>query len=118
VTADSSGQPLVSGEQSRIECFRKGNIGSIIRREITSQGPNARQKQVMGIAADGEIGEIGKRGSAALLINFTISGVAAENLRHFDIEEVRRVQGLPRPAEEARFYRLRRRRAKKDFQQR
>lgn len=72
----------------------------------------------MRVPANGKIGEVGKRRAAARPIDFTDGSVAAENLRHFDIEEMRRVQGWPRFVEETRFHRPRRRRAKKDFQQR
>ena len=60
----------------------------------------------MRIPADGEIGKIGQRLGAALAVDFAHSGVAAKDLRHFDIKEMGCMQRLPWLLEEARFHRL------------
>lgn len=70
----------------------------------------------MRVPADGKIRQIGQRRTAAFVIDFPNCGVAAENLRHFDIKQVRRVQCL-RCIEKTPFHRFRSWRAKQDFQQ-
>src|ERR1700728_771989 len=72
----------------------------------------------MPVTTNGKVHKISKGHLAALFVDFTHCGIATENLRHFDIEEVRRVQGLRRLAEKTRFHRSRSRRAEQDFQQR
>ena len=60
----------------------------------------------MRVPADWEIGKIGQRLGAALIVDFSHRSVAAKDLRHFDIKKMRRMQRLPRLLEEARFHRL------------
>lgn len=109
---------LIPREQSRIEHLRKRNIDGVIGRKVASKAPNAPQKKVMRITADGKVHKIGERRIAAFLIDFAGCDVAAEDLSYFDIEQMRRVQALTRFIEKAPFNRGGGRRAKKDFQQR
>ena len=106
MTTDGGSQPLITREQSRIEGFGKRYIDRVIGREIVPQGPNAWQKEIMRVPADREIGKIGQRFGAALIGDFSDGGVAAKDLRHFDIKEMRRMQRLPWILEEACFHRL------------
>lgn len=85
--------------------------------ELAAQTPNARQKEIMRVAANGKIGKIGKRHAAAFVIDFSNGGVAAENLHHLDIEQVRGMQCLMRRIEKTALHRFRRWRAKQDLQQ-
>lgn len=50
----------------------------------------------MRIPAQGQIREVGESCAAALGIDLAFRGVAADHLRHFDIEQMRCVQGLAR----------------------
>ena len=72
----------------------------------------------MRVTTNGKVYKISKGRVAALFIDLTDCGIATEDLRHFDIEEVRRMQGLPRLAEKTCFHGSRSWRAKKDVQQR
>ena len=117
MTTDCGSQPLVTREQAGVERFRESNIDGVKRREVAAQTPNARQKEIMRVAANGKIGKIGKRHAAAFVIDFPNGGVAAENLHHLDIEQVRRMQCLLRRIEKTALHRFRPWRAKQDFQQ-
>ena len=59
VTTDRGSQPLITCEQSRIEDFGQRHIDSVVSRKIVPQGPDARQKEIMRVPVDGEIGKIG-----------------------------------------------------------
>ncbi len=72
----------------------------------------------MRVTTNGKVHKISKGHLAALLIDLIHCGIATEDLRDFDIEEMRRMQGLSRLAEKTRFHRSSSWRAKKDFQQR
>ena len=109
------GEPLVVREQSRIERFRKGNIDGVIGCEIVPQTPRACQKKTVRIPANRKVGQIGKSLAAAPFVECTSVSIAAENLRDFDVKEMRRVQGLPL-LEKTCFHCSRSWRAKKDFQ--
>ncbi len=71
----------------------------------------------MRVTTNGKVHKISEGHLAALLIDLIHCGIATEDLRHLDIEEMRRMQGLSRLAEKTRFHRSRSRHAKKDFQQ-
>jgi len=63
----------------------------------------------------GKISEVSKSHAAALSIDFTVSGIPANHLRNFDVEQMGRVQCLQR-LEQPSFYRRGGRRAKKRFE--
>lgn len=56
---DCGNQPPITREQSCIQGFGKRYIDGVISCEIVPQGPNACQKEIMRVPADGEIGKIG-----------------------------------------------------------
>jgi len=66
------------------------------------------------VSAQGKIRKIGERRTADVLVDLASRRIAAQDVRHFDIEEMWRVEGLPR-FEQVRFDDLSRRRAEKDF---
>lgn len=49
----------------------------------------------MRVAVQGKIAEIGQRRTAALFVDLAERGVSADDLRHLDVEQVRRVHCLP-----------------------
>jgi hypothetical protein len=53
----------------------------------------------MRVPANRKVGKIGKGRAASLPIDFTSRCVATEDLRDFNVKQVRRVQGLPRLTE-------------------
>ncbi len=57
--AGRRGQAAVPGEERRIENLRERDIGRIIGGEIASERPNPWQQQVVGVPAQGQIGQIG-----------------------------------------------------------
>jgi hypothetical protein len=94
VMAGRSSETFVAGQQRRVERFGKGDVHGVIGREIAPQIPDALQEEVMWISVQGKIGKISESHAAALGVDFPASGVAANHLRNFDVEQMGRVQCL------------------------
>src|SRR6266487_3156889 len=86
-----SGQPPVTCEQRGIKRFREGHIDSVIGCEAIPQIPDARQKKIVRIPSNWKIREVRESLAAALSIDIAGGCIPAENLCHFDINEMRRV---------------------------
>lgn len=87
-----SGQALVSRQQWRIEQLCQRDIDGVISREVVSQAPHARQKEIVRVAMQWQIGKIGERCLAAFLTEIAARSVTPEHLRNFHIEQMRCVQ--------------------------
>ena len=96
VMAGRGGKAPVTCQQRRLKRFREGDIDSIVGRQIMAQVPDARQKKAVRIPAQRKVAQIGERRAATLRINVAGRFIPAHDLRHFDIEQMRRVQRLPR----------------------
>jgi hypothetical protein len=68
----SSGQGAVAREQRSIEGFGESEVGGVIRGEIVTHLPDAREQNEMGIASERKIEEIDESFGGAF------SGVPAE----------------------------------------
>lgn len=55
-----SGEGAVAGEQRSIEGFGESEVGGVIRGEIVTHLPDAREQNEMGIASERKIEEIGE----------------------------------------------------------
>ena len=58
--AACSGHDAVAGEQRSMERFGESEVGGVIRREIVTHLPDAREQNEMGIASERKIEEIGE----------------------------------------------------------
>lgn len=94
--ARRSGETLVARKQRSVQRFGKGYVDGIIGRKIVPQIPNARQKEIMRVSAEGKVGEIGKSRAAAFVVDLALYRIAADHLRDFDIDQMRRMQRLLR----------------------
>jgi hypothetical protein len=60
------------------------------------QFPNARQKEIVRIPDERKVNEVGEHLAATFRIEFAGRRVPANDLRDFNIDQVRRMQGLSR----------------------
>ncbi len=90
----SRGKGGIAREQWRSKGFREGDVGCVVGRDIVTQLPDSGQQQIMRITGQGEVREVFKRLEASRWIEFTGQGVAAKDLRNFEIEQVWCVKGL------------------------
>jgi hypothetical protein len=91
--ASRSGETLVARKQRSVERFGKGDVDGIIGREIVPQIPDTRQKEIMRVSAEGEVSE---SRAAAFAVDLALCRIPADDLRNFDIEQMRRMQRLLR----------------------
>jgi hypothetical protein len=63
--AGCSGQTSIAREQRSVERFGKGDVDSVIGREIVPQFPDARQKEVVRISVQRNVREVGESRAAA-----------------------------------------------------
>ena len=94
--ASRSGETLVARKQRSVERFGKGDVDGIIGREIVPQIPYTRQKEIMGVSAEGKVSEVGKSRAAAFAVDLALCRIPADDLRDFDIEQMRGMQRLSR----------------------
>src|SRR5690348_9893837 len=92
--AGGGGKAAVAGHQWRLERLGQRNIGSVIGRQVVPQLPYARQQEIMRISPRGKVGQIRQGYAATLALDFSSRSVTADDLRNFDIEQVRRVERL------------------------
>lgn len=118
VATNRGGEPLIRCEQPSIERLRQRNVDSIVGGEIAPQIPDPDQEEIMRVAANRKVSKVGQRLMAAMRVDLTHRSIATQDLRNFDIKQVRCMQGLPRLTEQPRLYRFRSGGAEKDFQQR
>ncbi len=114
--AGGCSQAPVACQQRRVEDLGKRDVGGIIGRQIVPQIPDAGQKEIVRIAPERKVRQIGESQTAALGSDFAVRGVAPDDLRNFDVEQMRRVKGLAN-GEQAILHGLRRRRAEQGFKQ-
>ena len=108
-------EALVAGEKRCIERFSKGYVYGVVRGKVVSQVPNARHQDAVRIPGEWEAGEIVQRSAAALCFHFAGERVAAQNLRHLHVKQMRRVQCFCR-LEQAFLQRHARRHAQKHLE--
>lgn len=110
-------QPPIARQEHRVEGFGQRDIGRVIGGEVVSQGPYPRQEQPVRIALHGKVGEISQGGLTSITADIAMGGVTPDNLGDFDIQQMLRMQRLPR-SEYLRLDRPCRRRAQKQIYQR
>jgi len=94
--AGRSGKPAVAREQWSVKCLRKCDVDCIISREIMAQIPDARQKKIVRMPLKGKSGQHLKSGAAMLAANLSSGCISTQDLRHFGVDQMRRVQPLLR----------------------
>jgi len=114
--ARRSCEASVARQKRRIQRLGKRDVDGIVGREIVPQVPYPRQKDAVGISPKGKVEEVVQRRAAPLRIDFAGGGVPSNDLGDLDIDEVGRMQRVPR-AEEPPLRRLRRRRAQENLEQ-
>ena len=117
MTPCCNGQPSVTCKQHGIKRFREGHIDSVIGCEVIPQIPSAYQKKIVRIPSNWKIREIGESLAAAPVINLARGCIPAEDLCHFDVNEMRRVQRFLRLREKASCHHFRCWRLKQEFQE-
>ena len=115
MTSRGSRQPAVAREQRGVERFREGDIDGVIGGGVLPQLPDTWQKKIMRIPSNRKVREIGESLAAAFSIDLASDRIAAKNLRHLDVDEMRRVQRFPRLREKAHPDGPRCRRPKQDL---
>jgi hypothetical protein len=115
--AGGCGKAPVARQERCVKRLGQCDIGGVIGREVAPQIPDARQKEIMRIPPQCEVGEVRQSQAAAFNTDISIRGVAPDDLRDLDIEQMRRVERLTR-SEEPILHRFRRRRAEKGLEQR
>ncbi len=96
-------KPVVTCQQNGVQRFGQGDINGVIRGDIVAQRPNARQQKIMRVALHAKIAEIVECRAPAFGIDLASCCIFADDLCYFDVEQVRRVQGL-RGREEMAFH--------------
>lgn len=100
MVAGGGGDTPVAREERGIERLRHRDIGGVASGESAAQIPEARQQEVVAISLNGKVGQIIEGGTAALDVDFPRRRVAANDLRHLDVEQD--ISGLtdasPRPS--------------------
>ncbi len=86
-------QSAVHRKQRRIESFCQGQITCVVCTDIVAESPNARQKEVMGIAFDTKRAQILERFATARRRQKAGTFVTPKHLRDFEVEQVRRMKG-------------------------
>ena len=94
MTAPGCGHTPIACQQRYIEHGREGDVNRVIRRQIASQLPDARQKDVMSIPAQRKVGEIQERLTTAFRVDFPSGSIPADGLCHFNVEQMRRMHCL------------------------
>lgn len=112
--AGGCGQTTVARQQRRVEHLGQRDIRCVIGRQIVSQFPKARQKEIMRVSPQRKVREVGERRTSAPAS--AIRCVAPDHLCDFNIEQMRRVKRLTR-GEQPILHGFRRRRAQQDFEQ-
>ena len=116
VMTGGCGEAPVARQQGGVKRLSQRHIDGVIGRQIVPQVPHARQQEIVRISPQGEVGEVGQRETAACAVDFAVRGVAPDDLSHFDIEQMRRMQRLPR-GEKPILDGFSRRRAEQGFKQ-
>jgi hypothetical protein len=94
--ASRGAETLIARNQRGVERFGKGDIDGIVGREIVPQIPNTRQKEIMRVSVEGKISEVGESRATAFAVDLALGRVPADDLRNFDVEQMRRMQRLSR----------------------
>ncbi len=94
--ASGSRQTVVSCQQRGVQRFGQGYIDRVIRSDIGPQFPNPRQQKIVGVSLQAERSEVGDCHTSTRPVDLASCCIFANDLRHFDVKQVRRVQCLPR----------------------
>ncbi len=87
-------QRPVSCDERSIQRFSKSQIGGVISGETVPHLPDARKQDEMWIAGKRKINEIGESFGAAVSGDDCGAHVAAQDLRDFQVDEMRSMQRL------------------------
>ena len=87
------------GGEGRVPChegsrqrFREGDVGRIVRRDVVPELPDPGQQHVVRVATQGQRGEVLQRLGAARGVELRGERVSAQDLGHFEIQQVGSVQ--------------------------
>jgi len=95
VMAGGRGEAPVARQERCVKRLGQRDIGGIIGRQIVAQVPDARQKEIMRISPQSQIGQVAEGETAPCTVDIALRGVAPDHLGYFDIEQMRRVERLP-----------------------
>lgn len=87
-----SGQPLIASDEGYLELLSQRDEGGIVRREIRPEFPDAVGQELMGIALDREILEVGSRGSCPSIRDDTPSHQPSQGMEELDVYEMRSLE--------------------------
>ncbi len=94
--AGSACQTVVACKQHGVQHFGQGYVDSVIRGDVVPQRPNARQQKIVGVSLNTEVSKVVECHTPTFAIDLASCCIFADDLCHFDVEQVRRVQCLPR----------------------
>jgi len=84
----------IAGEHWRIERLCESHVNGIIGRQIIAKFPYATEERKVRIPSQGEFGQIDKRIFSARRSDDSLRHLPSQHLRHFHVEQVRRMQLL------------------------
>jgi len=100
----------ISCDERCIQRLRKSEIRRVVSRQAVPHLPDALEQHEMGIAGERKVGEVGESFRAALSGDGARALISAQDLRNFEIDQMRSMQRLVRckkvPAHAWRYGRL------------
>jgi len=95
------GECPVASQERRTENFSEGDVGGVIGREVTAQFPDTLEERPMGVAFERHLSKGYERLTGALWRHLAGCLIAPQNLRNFQVDQVRSVEFFVR-VEQAR----------------
>jgi hypothetical protein len=90
-----SAERRVAGDYRRIKRLRQSQVHGVIRRHVVAQLPRSIQKIEMGVTVEVEVDQVVDRVGRTIRWHFARSNEASETLRHFDVDQMGRMELVP-----------------------
>ena len=104
-------------KERSVQRLGERDISRVVSGQVAAKLPHARRQEFVGIAAKGERGEVVERLAATIGGDLACRRISAQDLGHFDVDEMGRVELFSR-VEQPIFNVWRSRGAQKRFEQR
>src|SRR6476469_239874 len=82
----------VARDDRRVKRLRQSDVHGVVRRHVLAQLPRSSQKIEMGVTVEVEVDEILDRLGRTGLGHVARSNESSEGLRHFDVEQMGRME--------------------------
>ena len=87
-------QRPISCDERGIQGFGKSQVSGVIRRQTVPHLPDSRKQDVMRVTGERKLNKVGESFGAAVRRYSGGAHIAAQNLGHFQVNEVRSMEGL------------------------